>query len=88
MQEIAELGVRGYFAEGWSFPGADMADMRVFLAGRMTFNASLDIEHLVAEFLDCYYGGGVVRNEIPSVFHAHTRARALMLPRQFQFGNG
>ena len=64
MQELAELGVRGYFAEGWGYPGADMADLRVFLAGRMTFNATLDIDTLVTEFLDNYYGGGVVRIQI------------------------
>jgi hypothetical protein len=35
-----------------------MADLRVFLAARMTFDATLDIDHLVAEFLENYYGGG------------------------------
>ena len=35
-----------------------MADLRVFLAGRMTFDATLDIDHLIADFLDNYYGGG------------------------------
>ena len=29
----------------------------------MTFDATLDIDHLLAEFLDNYYGGGAVRNE-------------------------
>ena len=66
MQELAELGVKGYFAEGWTWPGADMADLRVYLAARMTFDATLDIDHLAAEFLDNYYGGGVVR-KIPSI---------------------
>ena len=54
LQELAELGIRGYFAEGWTWPGADMADLRVFLAGRMTFDATLDIDHLVAKFLENY----------------------------------
>ena len=36
MQELAELGVRGYFAEGWDQPGADMAELRVFLAVHTT----------------------------------------------------
>ena len=37
-----------------------MADLRVFLASRMMFNASLDVEHLLTEFLNEYYGGGQV----------------------------
>ena len=64
IKELAELGVglhgtvRGYFAEGSTFPGTDMADLRVFLAARMTFDVTLDIDTLVAEFLETYYGGG------------------------------
>ena len=48
IKELAELGVKGYFAEGWTWPGADMADLRVFLAARMIFDAMLEIDHLVA----------------------------------------
>ena len=64
MQELAALGVRGYFAEGDTFPGTDMADLRVFLAARMTFDATLDIDHLVAEFLENYYGGGAAAAKV------------------------
>ena len=64
MQELAALGVKGYFAEGWTWPGADMADLRVFLAARMTFDATLDIDHLVAEFLENYYGGGAAAAKV------------------------
>ena len=64
LQELAELGVRGYFAEGWTWEGADMADLRVFLAGRMTFDATLDIDTLVAEFLENYYGGGAAAAKV------------------------
>ena len=59
IKELAELGVTGYFAEGATEPGSDMADLRVFLAARMMFNSTLDIGTLVAEFLETYYGGGV-----------------------------
>jgi hypothetical protein len=41
-----------------------MADLRVFLAARMTFDATLDIERLLTEFLDNYYGGGVVAAKV------------------------
>ena len=64
MQELAELGIRGYFAEGWTWQGADMADLRVFLAGRMTFDATLDIDNLVTEFLENYYGGGAAAKKV------------------------
>lgn len=58
IKELAALGVKGYFAEGATMPGSDMVDLRVFLAARLTFNASLDIDALVADFLETYYGGG------------------------------
>ena len=59
IKELAELGVTGYFAEGATWQGSDMVDLRVFLAARLTFNATLDIDTLVTEFLETYYGGGV-----------------------------
>ena len=58
IKELFELGVTGYFAEGATWPGSDMTDLRVFLAARLTYDATLDIETLVAEFLETYYGGG------------------------------
>ena len=58
IKELAKLGVKGYFAEGSTWPGSDMADLRVFLAGRTMFDASLDTDTLVAEFVQTYYGGG------------------------------
>eukprot|EP01043_Picozoa_sp_COSAG02_P000987 COSAG02_NODE_20_length_53673_cov_86.864841_22_plen_582_part_00 len=56
LKELASLGVTGYFAEGSALPGADMHDLRVFLAGRLTFNASLDVDDLLESFLNEYYG--------------------------------
>ena len=56
LKELASLGITGYFAEGSALPGADMHDLRVFLAGRLTFNASLDIHDLAESFLNEYYG--------------------------------
>ena len=64
IKELAELGVTGYFAEGNGVPGSDFADLRVFLAGRMAFDTTLDIEKLLAEFLDNYYGGGEVAKKV------------------------
>jgi hypothetical protein len=58
IKELAQLGVSGYFAEGSTTLGADMADLRIFLAGRLAFDATLDIDALLAQFLDEYYGGG------------------------------
>jgi hypothetical protein len=43
-----------------------MADLRVFLAARMAFNATLDIDTLVEEFLETYYGGGAVAAKVRS----------------------
>lgn len=57
IKELAALGVKGYFAEGSTMPGSDMVDLRAFLAARLTFDASLDIDTLVADFLEAYYGG-------------------------------
>jgi hypothetical protein len=64
IKELAELGVKGYFAEGSTEPGSDMVDLRVFLAARLTFNASLDIDTLVGEFLETYYGGGAAAQSV------------------------
>jgi hypothetical protein len=64
IKELSELGVTGYFAEGNGVPGSDMADLRVFLAGRLTFDATLDIDKLLADFLDIYYGGGETTKNI------------------------
>lgn len=64
LKELAALGVTGYFAEGSAIPGSDMHDLRVYLAGRLTFNASLDIDMLVEGFLDEYYGGGVPAQKV------------------------
>ena len=54
IKELSELGVTGYFAEGDTWPGADCIELRVFLAARMTFDATLDIDRLVEEFLESY----------------------------------
>ncbi len=64
LKELAALGVTGYFAEGSAIPGADMHDLRVFLAGRLTFNASLSVDELVESFLHEYYGGGVSAQKV------------------------
>jgi hypothetical protein len=41
-----------------------MHDLRVFLAGRLTFNASLSVDELVESFLHEYYGGGVSAQKV------------------------
>ena len=64
IKELAGLGVKGYFAEGATWPGSDMVDLRVFLAARLTFDASLDITTLVKEFLVTYYGGGAAAAKV------------------------
>jgi hypothetical protein len=56
--------IQGYFAEGSSLPNPDMGDLRVFLAGRMTFDPSLDIQPLLEDFLHTYYGGGVATESV------------------------
>jgi len=56
-----------------------MADLRVFLAARMTFDATLDIDHLVAEFLENYYGGGAAAAKVGQYIKLMTTA--------FQKGN-
>ena len=81
IKELAELGVKGYFAEGSTWPGSDMADLRVYLAARMTFDATLDIDQLVSGFLETYYGGGAAAAKvgkyirlISSAFQTHNRS--------------
>ena len=51
-----------------------MADLRVFLAARMTFDATLEIDHLVAEFLENYYGGGTAAAKIGKYIKLMTTA--------------
>jgi hypothetical protein len=79
IKELAKLGVKGYFAEGSTWPGSDMVDLRVFLAGRMMFDATLDIDTLVAEFLETYYGGGLAAASVGEYIKAISAA--------FQTGN-
>jgi hypothetical protein len=79
IKELAELGVTGYFAEGATWPGSDMIDLRVFLAARLTFNASLDIDKLVAQFLQTYYGGGAAAVSV----HKYIK----LMSSAFQTGN-
>eukprot|EP01044_Picomonas_judraskeda_P027543 COSAG03_NODE_8792_length_771_cov_1.154762_2_plen_194_part_01 len=64
IKELAQLGVTGYFAEGWPNPGHDMVDLRVFLGGRMAFDPSLDADKLLTEFTETYYGGGVASTNV------------------------
>ena len=57
IKEMGQLGVTGYVAFGNEFR-PDMVDLMAFLSGRLMFNATLDVDTLLAEFLDEYYGGG------------------------------
>eukprot|EP01051_Picozoa_sp_SAG22_P005699 SAG22_NODE_347_length_11873_cov_15.313997_3_plen_1456_part_00 len=64
IKELAQLGVTGYFAEASSLPGSDMNDLRAFMAGRMVFDPSLDVDELLREFLETYYGGGAAAHSV------------------------
>lgn len=49
--------VTGYFAEGsWNTPDAEFASLRAWLIARLLWDPAQDVEALVAEFADGYYG--------------------------------
>jgi hypothetical protein len=56
--------VTGYFAEASSIPGSDMSDLRAFMAGRMVFDPSLDVDELLQEFVETFYGGGAAAKRV------------------------
>lgn len=51
---LAELGVKGYFAEGDATPAKDL--LKHYLIGRKTFNPQLSTNDTIKEFLEPYYG--------------------------------
>jgi len=55
IRELAQLGATGYFAEGSGIPGADMCDLKTYLAGRMAFDPTLDENALLSNFTEAYY---------------------------------
>lgn len=58
IQWLATLpNVAGYFAEGsWNTPDAEFASLRAWLIARLLWDPAQDVEALVAEFVDGYYG--------------------------------
>ncbi|MBO3762225.1 DUF4838 domain-containing protein [Ciceribacter sp. L1K22] len=57
---LASLGnVQGYMGEGsFNTPGAEFAAPRAWLISRLLWNPNQDVETLVREFCDLYYGPG------------------------------
>ena len=54
---FARKGATGVFEEGTPHtPGGDMDVLKSFLFGRMMWNASLDPDALITQFLERYYG--------------------------------
>jgi Domain of unknown function (DUF4838)/Glycosyl hydrolase family 67 N-terminus len=70
--------VDGYFAEGvWDTPGGEFMALRDWLIARLTWNPSQNIDALIEEFTDGYYGpaGARIREYIDLEESAVARSR-------------
>jgi hypothetical protein len=55
IQELHQLGVKGYFGQGWDHAGVELIDLKTYVASRTAFDPSLNIEELTVEFTDGFY---------------------------------
>ena len=55
MQELTQLGIQGYFGQGWSHAGVDMIDLKTYVASRVAYDPRMDVDKLIVEFTDDFY---------------------------------